>query len=249
MIANRYLLSLLLVLALAATCAAATSPFEIDTKELRDAPVLKTPAKSRPAGHHRPAGKRRHRRAQKAGTFPVRVTVKTVPDSDPCAILSGLLAAIGIDSERNQHLTIDAGGTERLTVPVDLRFSARGERYAASCSTDPATLTLLRLLELKGYRTVILTPDDDLWSIAIDLLGRLDIPHRYGCFTLAAAPHGRHVTVRGVMLEISGKSGHRRLLVTDQAQAPREGRLVGPREAAGERKDLGRGSQRPERRR
>ncbi|GAM07988.1 hypothetical protein OR1_00258 [Geobacter sp. OR-1] len=68
----------------------------------------------------------------------------------------------------------------RLDISADRYFEMRGERFIVTrFNGDPVFYTLMRLLETRGYRVVILEERDDFRRVAEKLLSRLRIPARF----------------------------------------------------------------------
>jgi hypothetical protein len=100
---------------------------------------------------------------------------------------------IGYDVDRNVELYGMGDGGVRLFVRADRYFEDRGERYVVSYfDGDPVSYTLTRLLEIRGYRVVMLDPKDDFRKVSEKLLTRLRMPGhfaRHDLIPLRDAPY------------------------------------------------------------
>lgn len=99
------------------------------------------------------------------------------------SVSDALLKALSINFERDRNLELDAGVVSgvNLTVRADIYHEDRGNRVVVSfAEANPVQHTLLRLLELKGYKVVMLYPDDDFRKISQKLLSVFKIPATYG---------------------------------------------------------------------
>lgn len=104
-----------------------------------------------------------------------------------------------------------------LTVTVDRLFDRAGQRYAVARFTgDPVAYTLYRMLETKGYRVVILEPQDSFRAVASKLLGRMGMSSAYHSHVLVAEPSGQYrLEMSGFLLENSLPGGGA-VMVTDR---------------------------------
>jgi hypothetical protein len=146
-----------------------------------------------------------------------------ITDKEPKKIADGLLDALAVRYQSGKN--IDLYGQEdigvRLEVPVDRYFEENAQRYVVSLfSGDPVSYTLVRLLETKGYRVIMLQDGDDLHSIANKMLSRMQVPARYGEQDLWSMNEvGYGVRMSGVMIH-DGRNGGSNLFVTDQNLNP-----------------------------
>ncbi|MBT0665497.1 LysM domain-containing protein [Geobacter pelophilus] len=68
----------------------------------------------------------------------------------------------------------------RLDITADRFFESRGERFIVSrFNGDPVFYTLMRLLETRGYRVIILEEHDDFRRVTEKLLTRMRVPAQF----------------------------------------------------------------------
>jgi hypothetical protein len=146
-----------------------------------------------------------------------------VSEKEPKKILDSFLVALAVPFETGKNIDLYAKENIgiRLDVPVDRYFEDNGQRYAVALfNGDPVTYTLIRLLETKGYRVIMLQEGDDFRSITDKVLSRLRIPGRYGDYDLwSAAKVGYGVRMSGAMIR-DNRNGDRNLFVTDRQLDP-----------------------------
>lgn len=122
-----------------------------------------------------------------------------------------VLETLAVSAERNRRVelfrTSETG--VGLSVAAERYFEYDGKRFVVTRFTgDPVTYTLFRLLETKGYRVVILEPQDDFKTVTGKLLFRMDLPSRYAAHLLLADPAGKYsFEMSGFMLENAAKGG------------------------------------------
>lgn len=130
-----------------------------------------------------------------------------------------LLEALSVPVERNRRVELFSAVESgiALSVAVDRSFERAGRRYVvARFNGDPVAYTLFRLLETKGYRVVILEPQDTFKVIAGKLLSRMNLPSGYASHLLIAEPSGRYsMEMSGFLLE-NTSSGGGALMLTDR---------------------------------
>jgi LysM repeat protein len=153
-----------------------------------------------------------------AGNRLYQITVK-----EPEKIADSLLDALAVRFQTRKN--IDLYGQEdigvRLEVPVDRYFEDNGQRFViALFNGDPVSYTLVRLLETKGYRVIMLQKEDDLHSVTDKMLSRMQIPARFEETDLwPVSDVGYGVRMSGVMIH-EYKNGDRNLFVTDRTLDP-----------------------------
>ena len=159
------------------------------------------------------------REAGPAGDLLYQISYK-----EPQRILDLLLDALAVPFESGIKIDIYAQDNigVRLEVPVDRFFEYGGRRYVVGFfKGDPVTYTLTRLLELKGYRVIMLQDSDDLRSITDQVLSRLQLPGRYAEHELwPSRPAGYGVRVSGVLIRGDRNGEERKLFVTDRQVDP-----------------------------
>ena len=130
-----------------------------------------------------------------------------------------LLDLLGVQAERNRRIELfslaDTGIS--LQVAAERVFERNGKRYAvARFNGDPVAYTLYRLLATKGYKVVILEPQDTFKQAAAKLLDQMELPSTYRPHLLVAEPNGKYsLEMSGFLLENSAPDGGA-LLVTDR---------------------------------
>ena len=146
-----------------------------------------------------------------------------VTEKEPKKILDSFLDALSVPFETGKSLDLYARENigVRLDVPVDRYFEDNGQRYAVALfNGDPVTYTLVRLLETKGYRVIMLDKGDDFHTVADKVLSRLHIPGRFGDYDLWSARNvGYGVRMSGAMIR-DNRNGDRNLFVTDRNLDP-----------------------------
>jgi LysM repeat protein len=146
-----------------------------------------------------------------------------ITDKEPKKITDSLLDALAISfqADKNINLYAEENIGVRLEVPVDRYFEDDGQRFVVSLfSGDPVIYTLVRLLETKGYRVIMLQDGDSLQSIADRMLSRIHLPAQYGEHDLWQTREvGYGVRMPGVMIRDS-RHGKRNLFITDHTVDP-----------------------------
>ena len=146
-----------------------------------------------------------------------------VTEKKPEKILDSFLDALSVPFETGKNIDLYARENigVRLDVPVDRYFEDNGQRYVVALfNGDPVTYTLVRLLETKGYRVIMLQEGDDFHSVTDKVLSRLHIPGRYGDYDLWSARNvGYGVRMSGAMIR-DNRNGDRNLFVTDRNLDP-----------------------------
>jgi len=145
-----------------------------------------------------------------------RKVLYSIEGSRQDTIVDELFSALSAPCEKNKNLLLDDGALSGVTLTVKAdRYSERKNRkVVVSFSEDnPVQYTLLRLLELKGYRVVMLNPEDDFREISEKVLSSLGVPAVYGMQPLwvqDGTPF--NVQLSGFVLVGSGRNGARRFL-------------------------------------
>lgn len=154
-----------------------------------------------------------------AAAVPLRHRVVQVAPEGQEQTVDLLLELLAIPIERQARVELFSAAESgiALSVLVDRSFDRGGKHYVvARFNGDPITYTLVRLLETKGYRAIILEPQDDFRTVATKLLTRMDLPSHYASHLLFADVHGRYaLETSGFMLENSAVNGGS-VLVTDR---------------------------------
>jgi len=140
--------------------------------------------------------------------------------SDMVDTLLGVLS-LSYDSNRRVELFSVAENGFGLSVQTDRYFERGGQRYVITRFTgDPVAYTLLRLLETKGYRVIILEKQDGFRTVAEKIFTKMDLAVSYAPQLLVSDPDGRYsLELSGVLLENASKSGGR-VVLTDRSLDP-----------------------------
>lgn len=140
----------------------------------------------------------------------------SIEGSSQDTIVDALYSALSVRYEKNRDLLLDDGALSGVTLSV------RADRYAESnnqkvvvsfSEANPVQYTLLRLLVLKGYRVVMLNPEDDFKVISEKLLPSMGVAAGYGMHPLwrqDGSPF--NVSLSGFVVSEGGRSGTRKIL-------------------------------------
>ena len=139
-----------------------------------------------------------------------------VDGSNQDTIVDDLYSALSVRYEKNRELLLDDGALSGVTLSVRAdRYCERNNRkvVVSFSEENPVQYTLLRLLELKGYRVVMLNPSDDFKEISEKLLTSLGFPAVYGMQSLWAQDGSPfNVKLSGFVVAEKGKNPTRRFL-------------------------------------
>lgn len=136
---------------------------------------------------------------------------------DPLKIVDSLLHVLALPYDIDRRIEFAGHDPDAKQVNRVARyFELNGRRFVVAIfNGDPASYTLLRLLETGGYQVIMLDARDDLRKVAGKLLPRLGISAEYGRHDLLPAPDGRYnVRMSGVML--SDRNGGGSIFLTDK---------------------------------
>jgi len=103
------------------------------------------------------------------------------------SMTDSLLKALAIEFDRDRNLELDDGAASgvKLVVRADRYHEDRAGRVVVSfAEADSVQHTLLRLLELQGYKVVMLYPEDDFRKVTEKLLSVFRVPATYGMHRL-----------------------------------------------------------------
>lgn len=145
-----------------------------------------------------------------------RKMVYSIEGSSQGVIVDELCSALSVRYERDRDLLLDDGAKSGVTLSVraDRYFESNGRKVVVSCSeANPVQHTLLRLLVLKGYRVVMLNPEDDFKEISEKLLPALGVTAAFGMHPLwkqDGTPFNVHLS--GFLFSESSRSGVRKIL-------------------------------------
>lgn len=138
-----------------------------------------------------------------------------IEGSSQDSIVDDLFSVLSTQCEKNKNLVLDDGELSGVTLSVRAaRYSEYNNRkvVVSFSEENPVQYTLLRLLELKGYRVVMLNPEDDFREISEKVLSAFGLPAVYGMYPLWA-PDGTpfNIQLSGFVVG-SGRNGTRRFL-------------------------------------
>jgi hypothetical protein len=138
-----------------------------------------------------------------------------IEGSSQDSIVDDLFSALSTPCEKNKNLVLDDGELSGVTLSVRAaRYSEYNNRkvVVSFSEENPVQYTLLRLLELKGYRVVMLNPEDDFREISEKVISALGLPAVYGMYPLWA-PDGTPFSIQlSGFVVVSGRNGARRFL-------------------------------------
>ena len=113
--------------------------------------------------------------------------IKRISERDQPQMAGAILRALGVSPGRARRIDVFAGDGNgiRLSVKADYAFVHEGETYLVCFSDgDPLNLALLRSLETRGYRVVVLETRDDFYATAGKILAALKIGAKYELYDL-----------------------------------------------------------------
>jgi hypothetical protein len=131
--------------------------------------------------------------------------IKTKNQSE---IVKALLASLSVTSDHDRQLDVfetDNNGI-LLSVKADQYFERGGQRLVVTqFDGNPVTYTLFRILETKGYRVIILDPQDDFRKISEKMFSRMQIRNSYGQHTMTPESRSNYsLKMSGYALEGAG---------------------------------------------
>jgi hypothetical protein len=158
-------------------------------------------------------------------------TIVALPDGEPTALVDTILTALVIPWSRDHAVTITIGANDdpALTINVDRYFEYGGKRYFLDfAGGNPSQTTLLRLLEVAGYRRISLSGTDSVQQTTELILRALHIDStcQEQSITLTpAAGSPETVRITGYLISRPERPGEQLLLTilppgTNQSSAP-----------------------------
>lgn len=146
-----------------------------------------------------------------------------ITDRNPRNIADSLLKALSVPYETDRAIDLydqNSAGFS-LSVKADRYFEDGGQRFVVSgFSRDPVNYTLMRLLETRGYRIIMLEDSDTFSKVAEKMLSRLRIPGAYAKQALwSSSDIPYSVQVSGIMMR-NRQNPDLRLFVTDRQMSP-----------------------------
>ncbi len=147
----------------------------------------------------------------------------SITASDQRTMVDELAAALDIPGDKDRDLVLDdgAGSGVMLTVRAHRYFERDGIRTVISFAEDnPVQSTLLRFVEMQGYRVVMVNPADDFPATSEKVLAALGIPVIHGVQTLDTSTDiPFSVKVSGVTVQ-GGKHKATRTILTSKTIDP-----------------------------
>lgn len=110
------------------------------------------------------------------------ISAKKQPD-----MIDAILSSFSVSTERDRRVDVFAADNNgiSLSIKAERYFEQGGQRYVVtSFDGDPVNYTLLRILETKGYKVVILEPQDDFRKLSEKLISRMKIKGGFAQHTL-----------------------------------------------------------------
>jgi len=151
--------------------------------------IVREPAPPSPAASPPPAREERKVVAAKPAepglpheTAAPKTALCIITAKEPMVIADALLDALALKWDKAHPVTVPlgAGSGASLTIPVARYFEHQGKRFFLDPGEgDPNRATLLRLLELSGYRRIAVGGKDDFRTIAGRILDALEIGADY----------------------------------------------------------------------
>jgi len=154
-------------------------------------------------------------------------TLRILSKGGRASIADGILDTIGIPYVRDARLdlfTASRDGVD-LSVRTDRSFTVDGTPCVIGFfNGDPVTYTLMRLLETRGYRVVMLEEKDSVRDASQKMLRTFRLPGRFGFQDVAVRPDAPF-SLRVTGLHLSDGRG-KSLIVTDRTIGPEILRIV-----------------------
>lgn len=145
-------------------------------------------------------------------------SVSPLAASDAEKLVDSMLDALSVKWSKAHpvEIVLDQKEGYRIGVKLDRYFEDQGERYFVDYGREDATHeTLMRLVELSGYRRIPLAPDAGPRIVAEQLLKALQLSSEYRRRQFSSSPDGR-ITIEASCFLFSGRSAPRKLfLVSD----------------------------------
>lgn len=146
----------------------------------------------------------------KGTIYPMAATAKPADHADH------LLKALSLPFATDQMIELYDRNRDGITlnIKVSRSFSEGGQQFViGTFDGDPVTYTLIRLLETRGFRVIMLEEKDNFRRVTEKILGRLKIPSRYGMHDLVTiADHRYGINMSGFVLNDAG----RQIVLTDR---------------------------------
>jgi hypothetical protein len=147
-----------------------------------------------------------------------------VPPGSSAAMADAVLEALALKATRDYPIEIVVGatGSAPLRVTVDRYFERQGVRYFLDFgSSDVGRATLLRLLELAGYRRIALASADDFRAVTARISEAVTMPLEYRKHVFTSIPGGRYeLEISGILFQPSGAGGPKTFLTDIPLEQP-----------------------------
>ncbi|GAB4299619.1 MAG: hypothetical protein Fur0034_11440 [Desulfuromonadia bacterium] len=162
----------------------------------------------------------------RSGTSPgksIQGTLRLLPGSGGVSVADGILDAMGVAYTRDARLdlfTATRDGVD-LRVRADRSFTLDGVPCVIGFFRgDPVAYTLMRLLETRGYRVVMLNENDSFRDASMKILRSLRLPGIYGFREIQRSPDSPFsLSLTGIHLSALGGTGGG-VIVTDRKIDP-----------------------------
>lgn len=117
--------------------------------------------------------------------------IVALPDGEAAPVIDTILTSLAITWQQSHTITFTVGpaNTSSLALTVDRYFQYGENRYfVIAGGGDPRQATLIRLLEIAGYRRLVLPEQADRRQAAETLLHALGISTAYGKHAITLTP-------------------------------------------------------------
>ncbi len=162
------------------------------------------------------------------GRQPRPDSIHVISESPPGILADRLMAALDLGYEQDRDidlLTMRESGVA-LRVRADRYFEYNGEKFVVSVfKGDIENYTLLRLLESQRYHVIVLTPDENLRSIAGKFLSQLRLHGNYTMQDLLASK-GTPYSIQMSGLLVNAPEKGQAVFITDIKPDPVIGELL-----------------------
>jgi len=149
----------------------------------------------------------------------VRVALHPVLAKDMDGIVDRLLDLLAPGWGRNRIVETGRESTDGsyMSIKVDRYFEQLEHRYIVNSESDPLTLTMLRLLEVKGDRVVNIGREEGVAAVTSRLAAKMELPRREGDFRVKCLDlPGGEFQLRGVWVSPAAPYGQQLLITGDQ---------------------------------
>ena len=152
----------------------------------------------------------------------VRVDVSPVPANDMDGGVDTLLDLLAPGWERDRIVEAGRESTDGsyMSIKVARYFEHLGHRYIVNSKNDPLTLTMLRVLEVKGDRVINVGRDEGVPAVVARLVAKMELPVHEGSFRVKCLDFpGGELQVQGVLVSPAGPYEQQLLITGDRVPA------------------------------